>query len=154
MHRWYVGDRWSNRTPCTSHQFTWCSTKCTTCCFIERYPTYLMNKTHFNFHVWRKQICPYSLVIDIHTSVRLFGSRSRPTSCRSWPGPICLLWLFADDKSHPGQDYPHGLISVFAFFDQSKLFVKTLCNQIRLDKLLVLIGVQTVHLGCQDASQE
>ena len=26
----------------------------------------------------------------IHTSVRLFGSRSRPTSCRSWPGPNYL----------------------------------------------------------------
>ena len=48
----------------------------------------------------------------------------------------------------------HGLISVYTVADQSKLFVKPVCIQIRIDKMSVLIGVQTVCLGCQAASQE
>ena len=102
----------------------------------------------------KKNYLSWSLIIVIHTNVRLFGSRSRPSSCRSWQGPNCFIWLFADDKSHRGQDYPHILISLFGVSDQSKVFVKTVCIKNRIDKMSVLIRVQTVCLGCHDVSQE
>ena len=54
-----------------------------------------MNKTHFNFHEEKKKqektICPYSLLIAIHTSVRLLGSRSRLHPVGPDQGPNCLF---------------------------------------------------------------
>ena len=82
-----------------------------------------MNKTHFNFHEEekkKKQKKKNKKKLSVHT---VYSFLFIPVSDCLDPGqdlhPVgpdrvqnCLLWLFADDKSHRGQDYPHGLNSV------------------------------------------